>query len=206
MKEHPLYSTTNVPADDTLLLERIASGDERAFSALYQRYWKKVYTYLLRLTKSRDTAEELLSEIFTRFWINRGTAAGILNVDAFLSKVAYNRAIDFFRFAAKEKKIQVLIALELNRHPSQTNDGYLLDKEYKALLREAIHQLPPQRKLVFTLSREQGLTHEEIARQLNMSPHTVKKTISNAIKSIRTFLRRHGVDGMILSILCSRHL
>ncbi|NLR78238.1 RNA polymerase sigma factor [Chitinophaga eiseniae] len=201
MKEHPLYITTDESADETILLERITSGDERAFSALYQRYWKKVFTYLLRLTKSRETAEELLSEIFTRFWINRAVASSIENVDAFLSKVTYNRAIDFFRFAAKEKKIQALIALELNRYPSQINDGYLLEKEYKALLREAIHQLPPQRKLVFTLSREQGLTHEEIARRLNMSPHTVKKTMSNAIKSIRTFLRKQGVDGMILDIL-----
>lgn len=180
MKEQPLHSMTDEPADETILLERIASGDERAFAASYQRYWSKVFTYLLRLTKSRETAEELLSEIFTRLRVNRAAASGIGNVDAFLSKVTYNRAIDFFRFAAKEKKIQALITLELNRHPSQTNDGYLADKEYKALLRQAIRQLPPQRQRVFTLSREQGLTHEEIARQLNMSPQTVKKTMSNA--------------------------
>jgi RNA polymerase sigma-70 factor (ECF subfamily) len=201
MKEHPLHTTSDGLADEKLLLERMALGDERAFSVLYERYWKKVFSYLHRLTKSRETAEELLSEIFTRLWANRASAAGIGNLDAFLSKITYNRAVDFFRFAAKEKKIQTLIALELNRHPYQANDGYLLDKEYKALLRQAIHQLPPQRKLVFTLSREQGLTHEEIARRLHMSPLTVKKTMSNAIKSIRGFLRRHGVDGMILEML-----
>ncbi|NML38802.1 RNA polymerase sigma-70 factor [Chitinophaga sp. G-6-1-13] len=202
MTKYPPYSEPTAPVNERLLLELIASGDERAFGTLYELYWRKVFTYLLRLTKSRETAEELLSEIFTKFWSNRATAPDIRDVDAFLATMTYHKAIDFFRLAAKEKKIQQRIAAEIARHQLYTEEEQMVNKENTALLREAISELSPQRKLVFTLSREHGLTHQEIARQLNMSPHTVKKTMSNAIKTIRAFLSRHGLDNLMIFMIC----
>lgn len=201
MKKNSLHNIGEVR-----LLEQMAAGDERAFTVLFEQYWKRVFTYLLYLTKSREIAEELLSELFTKFWLNRAAVSGINDVDAYLAKMAYNKAIDFFRIAAKEKKVQQLIASELIRHPQHVSNDYLTNREHAELLHKAIHELSPQRKLVFTLSREHGLTHEQIARKLNMSPNTVKKTMSNAIRSIRNFLQRYGLDTMILLITCGHHL
>ena len=75
-------------------------------------------------------------------------------------------------------------------------DEKLLDDEAQQMLHDAIRQLSPQRKLVFTLSREQGLTHEQIAQQLNLSAHTVKTTMSKALRSIRSFLSKRDINGM----------
>jgi RNA polymerase sigma-70 factor (ECF subfamily) len=67
----------------------------------------------------------------------------------------------------------------------------LLEEEYRCIIEAAILQLSPQRKKVFTLSRKEGMTHEEIARELNLSPSTIKRTISDALESIRTYLKEH---------------
>jgi RNA polymerase sigma-70 factor (ECF subfamily) len=180
------------------ILRRIAEGDEQAFTALYNRYWNKVYTYLRRMTKSHEIAEELLYDIFTKLWTGRELITEIQHMDAFLSKVAYNKAISFFRYTASQRKMQQLVAEQMA--PAQVDDAAnrLLDSEARELLQEAIWHLSPQRRLVFTLSRDQGLTHEQIARQLNLSTQTVKKTMSNALSAIREFLHKRGVEGAML--------
>lgn len=184
-----------------LLLQKIADGDEHAFAELYNLYWKKTFLYLVNMTKSREIAEELLLDIFTKLWVGRILSPKINDLDAFLSKVAYHKAIDFFRFAAKEKKIQQLIAWELGQRQQASADELLLDNENKTLLLKAISKLSPKRKLIFTLSREQGLTHHQIARQLEISPHTVKKTMSEAIKAIRDHLSQYDLEYIICLLI-----
>ncbi|SHL68419.1 RNA polymerase sigma-70 factor, ECF subfamily [Chitinophaga jiangningensis] len=180
------------------ILRLIAEGDEQAFTVLYNRYWNKVYTYLLRMTKSHEIAEELLYDIFTKLWTGRELITEIQHMDAFLSKVAYNKAISFFRYTASQRKMQQLVAQQMEHARVDDAADKLLDNEARELLQEAIRQLSPQRKLVFTLSREQGLTHEQIARQLNLSTQTVKKTMSNALSTIREFLHKRGMEGAVL--------
>ena len=186
---------------DDLLLASIAKGDEQAFAELYARYWRKVYTYLRRMTKSHQIAEELMFDIFTKLWTGREIITEIQNIDSFLSKVAYNKAITFFRFTATQKKLKVVVARQMQDAQVFDAANKLIDSETREILEEAIRQLSPQRRLVFTLSREQGLTHEQIAQQLHLSPLTVKKTMSNALTSIRAFLKKRGIDGAALIYL-----
>lgn len=183
------------PPDHT---DEVKNDEVKNFTALYDQYWRKVYTYLVNMTKSREIAEELLQDIFTRLWNAWPLPAGISNMDAFLSKVAYNRAIDFFRVTARHRKLQALIAREFTQRQAPLADQHLLTEEAIAILHEAINQLSPQRKLIFTLSRDAGLSHQEIAHRLHLSPNTVKKTLSNALQSIRSYLEKHGFEGSII--------
>jgi RNA polymerase sigma-70 factor (ECF subfamily) len=68
----------------------------------------------------------------------------------------------------------------------------LIDAEDRQLLFKAIQSLPPQRKLIYTLSREQGLTHDQIASALHLSRNTVKNSMMAAIKTITEFLQQHN--------------
>lgn len=189
MKQYDTY-------DETTLLKFVAIGDEQAFTEFYNRYWRKVYSFLIRMTKSHEIAEELLCDIFTKLWTGRELIGEIHNMDAFLSKVAYNKAINFLRLAAPQRKLQSIIASQMANQQAAQADEKLLDDEAQQMLHDAIRQLSPQRKLVFTLSREQGLTHEQIAQQLNLSAHTVKTTMSKALRSIRSFLSKRDINGI----------
>lgn len=185
--------------NDEMLLPLIADGDETAFTALYNRYCQKIYNYLYRTTKLPEIAEELTYDIFTGLWTGRDLLPDIRNVNAFLSRVAYNKAMDFFRLAANRQRLQAVIASRMTHLPTASNaDERLLEAETRRILQEAVDQLSPQRKKVFIMHRELGMTHEQIAQALSLSPETVKTTMSKALKSMRAFLQQRGVESVIL--------
>jgi RNA polymerase sigma-70 factor (ECF subfamily) len=178
------------------LYSLIATGDERAFNIVYERHWRKLFRFLYRMTKSREVAEELLVDVFLKLWIGRELVPEIQNMDSFLYKVAYHKALDFLKLTARKATLQKVVARQMADISAEEADQHLLAKEYQQIIEQAIRRLSPQRKLVFTLSREQGMTHEQIARQLNLSPKTVKRTMSDALESIRTFFKDHHPEIM----------
>lgn len=193
---------TSVPYDDTLLLQQIAQGDQAAFNRLFERHRAKLYDYLFDITKSREIAEELLMDVFLKIWYGRELAPQIQNVDAFLGRIAHNKAINFLTTTARRKHLQQLVAYGMAASVENAAEQILEEKEYQQFLQEALTQLSPQRRLVFTLSREKGLTHDEIARELQLSRQTVKNHMTEALKSIREFLTtQKGENGLMLAIL-----
>ncbi|MCG2615245.1 sigma-70 family RNA polymerase sigma factor [Terrimonas sp. NA20] len=184
--------------DQYTLLKKIAEGDEPSFRILFDRYHKKVFAHLFGITKSKEVAEELMMDIFVKLWAGRELILDIRDMDAFLKKVGYNKSMDFFRIAARNAKLQKAIEREMEQGTGIPADVRLHDLELKEILRNAARQLSPQRRLVFTLSREEGLTHDEIAQKLNLSRHTVKNHMIEAIKSIKKHLRANDVETYVL--------
>ena len=180
------------------LLAAIAEGDEIAFKHLYEAYREKLFCYMLKVTKSPKIAEEIVLDVFLKLWMGRELLKEIKDLDAFLYKVAYNKAIDFFRIAAKERKLQKLIGEQMETGKAREADYHMLDTECQMVLRKSIEQLSPQRRLIFKLSRIEGLSHEEIAQQLQLSRNTVRNTIAETLKSIRHYLRQAGIHSKIL--------
>jgi RNA polymerase sigma-70 factor (ECF subfamily) len=81
---------------------------------------------------------------------------------------------------------------ELAMPQSNNVEERALVTEYDQLLRDALSRLSPQRRLVFQLSRDRGLNHEEIAQQLHLSRNTVKNHLVEALRFIRSYLGQHG--------------
>lgn len=184
--------------DETLLLQEIAAGNEKAFRQLFEAYYSKLYKYLLQVTKSREITEEIIIDIFLKLWLGRDLITHIQHLDGFLHKVAYNKALDFFRMTARNTRLQKMVQKKLESVQEQEADHQLLDREYQHVLEKAINQLSPQRKLVFTLSRMEGKTYDEIAKQLNLSRNTVRNTMAGSLHAIRRFLQHHGFNGITL--------
>jgi len=180
--------------NDHLLLMRVAEGDETAFKLLFERHRLKLYNYLLKITKSRNTTEELVIDVFVKLWTRRTLLPEVKNFDAFLHKVAYNKALDFFRIASRNKILQHTIANHLEIAHDSSADKYMLSKEYNEIFYKALNELSPQRKMVFAMSRIQGLTHEQIACNLRLSRNTVRNTIAETLKHVRRFLHEHEIE------------
>lgn len=184
--------------EETNLLQEVSAGNEKAFRQLFDLHYGKLCNYLLRVTRSKEIAEEIAIDIFVKLWVGREFLQDIRHLDAFLQKVAHNKALDFFKIAARNARMQNLIRKEMETTREQEADHKLLDSEYRHLVTQAIDQLSPQRKMVFTMSRVEGLTHDEIARRLQLSRNTVRNTIAESLKSIRQFLQRHDLSGTII--------
>lgn len=184
-----LASTTH---DDALLLASLSAGDETAFNSLFERYRSKLYQYLLKITKSPEISEEIVIDIFVKLWVGRELIPQVGHLESFLHKIAYHKAIDFLRTTSRHVRLQKIYVDRMEQDPGQRADEVLIDAETRQLLHKAVLSLPPQRKLIYTLSREQGLTHEQIATALNLSRNTVKNSIAAAIKTITEFLQQHS--------------
>lgn len=181
------------------LLHRLAGGDEHAFQAIFETHRAKLFNYLLTIVKSREVAEEIVADVFLKIWFGRELATEIVNIDAFLFRVGYHKALNFLRLASRRRELQRLVEYEIEKTVSNPAEDKMTREEYRRLLNLAIEQLTPQRKLVYQMSRVEGLTHDEIAKRLDLSPNTIKNHVTEASKFIREFLRSTYPD--ILSLL-----
>lgn len=185
-------------SNDSELLEAIAAGNENAFKLLFEKHRQKIFNYLLKITKSKQIAEEILLDVFLKIWMVREMLHEVRNMDGFLHKIAYNKAMNFFRISAKDANLQKIVALGLTEAKALNADHKMIEGEYNDLLVKALSQLSPRRRMIFDLSRTEGFTHEQIADRLRISRHTVRNTITETLKGIRHYLNKNGLKIFVL--------
>lgn len=184
------------------LLLQVAEGNEDAFRILFNAYRNKLYTYILRISESKEMAEDTVHDVFLKIWETRSRLPAIDNINAYLYRMAHNHAYTGFQRMAKETL--VLAALQNERQSGNDFEGEsrIAQKEVRDLIRTAVNKLTPQQKLVFLLSRNEGLKHEEIAAQLNISIFTVKNHIAHALRFLREELgRSYGSSAVALYVM-----
>lgn len=175
----------------------MAAGDEAAFRSLFEKYRDVLFTYIARFVRSDQVAEELVMDVFMKIWLGRELALQIERFDAFLFRIARNKSIDFLRSVTRDSNFKELLWARLKGLTEDGADSILIIQEYEAKVREAIALLSPQRRKVYQLSREQEYTHDQIARQLNIS----KATVNNHIVEAQGFMRKYLFKHMDLAII-----
>ena len=195
----PVQNSNN----DQELLQLLAGGNEKAFKVLFDTYRNRLFYYISRFIKSEQVAEELVMDVFMKIWTGRELATQINNFDAFLFRIAHNKSIDFLRSAANDSRLKELLWEEIQVTSREQADTSMVVKEYEEKIREAISLLSPQRKKVYSLSREQDLTHDQIAEQLSISKSTVNNHIVEAQRFIRNYLSK-SLDLAIVIFLAGR--
>ncbi|HYK56841.1 MAG TPA: sigma-70 family RNA polymerase sigma factor, partial [Flavisolibacter sp.] len=170
------------------LLEKVAGGDEQAFGELFYRYSDLLATHIIRLTRSRPVAEEIVQDVFMKIWMTRETLAEVRNFRTWLMVVSKNQALNAIRSIIREREFQK--KLEKVYQP-----GHEMNDEAEAghldLLEQAIRNLPPQQQRVWLLSRREGMKHSQIASEMNLSKETIKKYIMIASESITKYLEAY---------------
>lgn len=172
------------------LLAEIALGNEVAFGRLFDYYKHKIYSYAHHFSHSDTIAEEVTQEVFLKVWMNRTTLNGINDLDAWLSVITRNACFNQLRKLAQERKLKTAVAAKSELADDDTVQ-YVLYKDRLQQLQLAMQQLTPQQRMIFRLNREQGMKNEEISRQLNLSPNTVKTHMVSALRKIRDFFEAH---------------
>ena len=172
------------------LLLKIALGSEAAFRELFQAYRRKLFSYIFKITASREIAEDTVQDIFLKLWSVRETLSAIGNINAYLHRMAHNYAYHGFRRMAKETLLLDHLKKQENGDAGNPVQE-LLSKEVAAYIQGLVDRLTPQQRKVFLLSREEGLKQEEIAGRLNVSISTVKKHMVDALAFLREEIRQN---------------
>lgn len=179
----------------------MAERDEDAFRVLFDAHKDRLYTYILRIIKSKEVAEELVMDVFLKIWLAEDVVTQIEDFNAFLFRIAYYKSIDFMRSASRSPDFRDLLWDEIQMPADSRADSSVLLREYEGKLREAVSLLSTQRRHVYTLSREKGFSHGEIARQLNLSKSTVSNHIVESQRFIRSYLINHLDLGIVILLL-----
>ena len=189
--------TLSLP-NETDLLTLVAEGDEKAFGILYHHYRPKIYSYAFHLFRNTALADELVQEVFLKVWLRRDKLPHILKFESWVFIIARNQVFDTLKLLAKETAARKQMAHLLDPEANLVED-HVLTKENETRLQHALDHLSPQQKLIFTLSRNEGMKHEEIASQLNISRNTVKTHLVHALKTLKDILQFHS-DSTLLFI------
>lgn len=182
------------------LLVRLQSGDQAAFELLYHAYSKEIYRKFLRMVKDISLAEELTQDVFVKIWNKRE----VINIDQpfhyYLLTLANNIVNDFYRKAARDRKLQddIIAASSELYNPTEEQIFY---KESKDFLDKAIESLPEQQRLVFKLCKIEGKSYEEVSQLLGISTSTISNHIVKATKSVKKYFFT-SKRGFLLLALC----
>lgn len=176
-------------SSDEQLLDRMRLGDMQAFNNLFERHCRRGVELAGTIVHDHFTAEEAVSDVFFSFWARRQSLPDIPLFQPYLFTAIRYRARKMLAMHNKEAEI-----LSLDNYTLQPEDapadpfGYLYAGELANTLHKIIEQLPGQRKLIFKLSRMNGLSYKAIAEVLNISESTVKNQLAAALKTLRAEL------------------
>jgi RNA polymerase sigma-70 factor, ECF subfamily len=145
-----------------------------------------------RIMKSTELAEEIVDDVFYSFWKNRSNININTSFRSYLVASVRNRSLDYLRKLKNDKPSELELASGVASSETIASDAMAYE-ELKSHITSAIQSLPPQCKLIFTMSREQELTYKEISIQLGLSIKTVDTQMGRALKHLRTELRKFGL-------------
>lgn len=189
--------SSTILAHEKEIFLRISQGDEAAFTEMFFHYTARIHPFIKKMTRSEEITEEIVQDVFVSLWRNREKLPEINNYTAYIFTIASNRTFNYLKTKAREiVRLQELTKVEKS-FTNVTEETIDLN-ESKDLINKLVNRLTPQKKLIYQLTREQGLSHDEIAVQLNISKNTVKNHLVQTLKFLRENLTNRHSSSLIL--------
>lgn len=190
------YITMNLKEAEWI--KEIRLGNLKAFDELFKCYYSPLCVYSADIINNRSNAEEIVQDVFLKFWNSRSSIEIKSSVKSYLYRMVHNQTLNFIRDNAQERN-NANISLDdldsraklLNIHGSYDVLDELLLHQIEQELSDAIGNLPSQCRDIFCMARYQGNTYSEIATKLNVSVSTVKSQMLRAIDKLKTALESY---------------
>lgn len=168
-------------------------SDRGAYAELFQATHEALLRYAWRFTRNEESAYDILQDVYLKVWQMRERIDPERSLKALLYQMVRNNALNHER----AKKLHATDSLDEALHePSNEiqTEQHLDAKQLEARLTRWIAELPERRREAFTLSRYEGLSHDEIARVMGLTPKTVNNHIVLALQHLRARLREYEPD------------
>ncbi|UYQ94132.1 RNA polymerase sigma factor [Chitinophaga horti] len=185
--EHPKLHRA-VLSNEHLLVRTAADGDQLAYAQLYTHYYPSLQAAINFITQNSDETDELLQETFLRIWKVREKLLLVKSFENYAFKIARNLLFDQLR----RQKVHLRAIEALAHRAASPEPDHLEYKELHDLATGAIDRLDPQRREIFLLRTEEGLSFEDIAARYGLAVVTVKKHYYAAYHSLKSLLEQHG--------------
>lgn len=178
------------------LLRQIKANDSDAINSIFLAYSKRLYNFAFAYLKTDVDSKDVVQDVFISLWNNRNNLREDTNLEAYLFTITRNSVISVFRKKISEKEYLKYLRENAIVHHSENDEQYDYD-QLSGRIKELIDQLPPQRKLIFKLSKENGLSNKAIADELNISVKTVEDHMTKARRFLKSQLTEFGIVAVL---------
>lgn len=189
--------------DEHSLVLRLIDGDEDAFCELYASYKNRLIYFAMRFLKSREYAEDVFQDAFTIIWQGRRFINPDASFSSYLYTIVRNRILNQLRDLDNQDRLKEQILAHAVDYTEETKQQIMAD-DLRYLIACAMQQLTARQREIFKMSREEQMSHREIADALGISVNTVQEHISTSLRILRMYLEKHKVMGadFILLLIC----
>ncbi|MEJ5996595.1 sigma-70 family RNA polymerase sigma factor [Pedobacter sp. Du54] len=174
-------------SSDQELISLLRESDSRAYTEIYDRYFKLVFLHALKKTSDVETAKDIVQELFVNLWEKRQTFSAT-SIAAYLITAARNKALDHFSHRQVVDKYASSLAIYSATITYAQTDHLVREKQLHAHIEKEVQSLPKKMQHIFRLSREEQLSNIEISKQLSTSESNISKQLANATKILKTKL------------------
>lgn len=189
----PSISSTS----DLELVEAIKDDDQKAYRALFDRYYKYLLVTAYAYVKDDNTIRDLTQDVFFEIWKKRNSL-NIRNVKAYLRRSVINKALNHI----KAQRMDFEDSNEAFDVPDRARVQEELEaSQLQMVINETIESLPDRCRVIFVMRRMEGLSLKEIAEKLEISPKTVENQLTKAIKVLRAAVEPYVSGGLFIFIL-----
>lgn len=172
--------------------------DQEAFTLLYRRYWEDLFVAAAKVLRGKEEAADVVQDVFLSLWNRRHEINIEGSLAAYLQVSVRYKAIHYIeKNITRRDYLALLTDVVINTIPPAAEVQLQL-KEVKQAIHDTVARMPPKMQEVYRLSRQEHLSHKEIADKLGISVETVKKHIQHALQLIKTAL---GYTSVSLSML-----
>lgn len=164
-------------------------NDQAAYKELFTAFYPRLMPLAVSIIKSRQSAEEIVSDVFINIWQKRSRLEHISNLKLYLYTATRNTALNYRERENPAQTIDLAeLPVELGMLPMNP-EGLLITAEMKKMIHEAVNQLPNRCQLIFKLVKEDELKYREVAELLKISVKTVEAQMTIALRRIGEAVR-----------------
>ena len=166
---------------------RLKASDRTAYAELFEEMYEPLFRYVRSITKSPDAARDVTQDVFIRLWEVRDSLTPEQSLEAYLYRIARNRAYNHERNqrTRTEKEETVRDRTPAQPAPPTRPDTQTDAQQLEDRLWRWIGELTERQREALVLSRFDGLSHDEVADVMDISPRTVNNHIVRALKHLR---------------------
>jgi len=172
---------------DSELVDYLRSGDKAAFTEIYNRHWQSAYRSAFNVLKDDEACLDVVQDVFVWLWQNREQLS-IISLKPYLITAVKFKMLNVIRQG--KFRAEIIAELGFDKEGLTFAESSLEVKELKAIIDQFVEDLPAQAQKIFHLSRNEHLSHKEIAQQMGLSEKTVKNQMNISLKKLRTSLGR----------------
>ncbi|HTI90774.1 MAG TPA: RNA polymerase sigma-70 factor [Puia sp.] len=162
--------------------------DDKAFESLFYSLNTPLIKFSMMYLHQKEVAEEIVSDVFVKCWVNRKSLCEVRNIDTYLFVAVKNQSLNYLKKYSHIHLVQVEDTNEVRFVKPYTPQEALEKKELLFKMEQSIEELPQQCRIIFRLIKEEGIKYKEVAEILNISPRTVQTQLFRAMKKLSLVL------------------